>query len=161
MKKETIWIVLVILLIGLNATILFLFLGRETPGRPGPGDQPPRDRQIINALSLDENQQAKFAILKEEHRDQIKELNSKANEMLELYFMLLESSEIDLAQKDSLESEFASIERAKMKATFDHFRKLKSICNPAQQKEFDEFLPKLIELVMPPRQEKSGPPRRN
>lgn len=161
MKKETIWIGLVILLIVLNATILFLFLGGKTPGRPGPGDQPPRDRQIINALSLDEDQQAKFATLKEEHRDQIKELNSKAKEMLELYFMLLESSEIDLAQKDSLESEFASIERAKMKATFDHFKKLKSICNPAQQKEFDEFLPKLIELVMPPSQEKSGPPRRN
>ncbi len=161
MKKETIWIGLVVLLIVLNATILFLFLGGKTPGRPGPGDQPPRGRQIINALSLDEDQQAKFEILKEEHRNQIKDLNSKANEMLQSYFMLLESSEIDLTQKDSLESEFTLIEREKMKATFDHFQKLKSICNPAQQKEFDEFLPKLIELVMPPRQEKLLPPRRN
>ncbi len=161
MKKENIWIALVVLLIVLNTTILFLFLGEKNPGRPGQAGPPSRDRQIIEALSLDKDQQVKFEVLKDEHRGKIRELNLEANEMLQSYFMLLKSGEIDSGQKDSLESAFAAIEKVKMNLTFDHFQKLKSLCNPDQQKEFDAFLPKLIELVLPRGQEKSPPPRRN
>lgn len=161
MKKENIWIALVAFLIVLNATILFLFLGGKNPGRPGQGGQAPRDLQIIEALSLDEEQQAKFEVLKEDHRGKMRELNSGTDEMLQAYFMLLESGEIDSTQKDSLESEFAALEKEKINVTFDHFQKLKTLCNPDQQEEFDAFLPTLIELVLPRGQEKLPPPRRN
>lgn len=161
MKKETIWIALVAFLIVLNATILFLFLGGKNPGKPGQGGQNPRDLQIIEALSLNEEQQEKFEVLKEEHRGKMRELNSESHEMLESYFMLLESEKIDSAQKDSLEAAFSTLEKEKINVTFDHFQKLKTLCNPDQQKEFNEFLPELIELVLPQGQEKSPPPRRN
>ena len=161
MKKETIWIALVSFLIVLNATILFLFMGGKNPGRPGQGGQTPRDLQIIEALSLNEEQQENFEILKEEHRGKMRDLNSETDEMLQAYFMLLESGEIYSAQKDSLESEFATLEKEKINVTFDHFQKLKTICNPDQQKEFDAFLPTLIELVLPRDQEKLPPHRRN
>lgn len=161
MKKETIWIGLVILLILMNATILFLFLGGKAPKRPGPGDLHPKDKLIIEALSFDKAQQAKFMDLKEEHRNQIRHLNSKANRIVDSYFTLLQAQEIDLVKKDSLESEFASIEKEKMNVTFDHFQKLKNSCSPSQKKKFDAFLPDLIQLVMPPRQEKLVPPRRD
>lgn len=161
MKKESIWIAMVAFLIVLNVAILFLFLGGKNPGRPGQAGPPPRDRQIIEVLSLDKGQQAKFEVLKDEHRAKMRELNLEANDLLQSYFMLLESGEIDSAQKDSLESEFAALEKEKMNVTFDHFQKLKTLCSPDQQKEFDAFIPTLIELVLPRGQEKLPPPRRN
>ncbi|MGZ3904989.1 MAG: hypothetical protein ACXVC6_14910, partial [Bacteroidia bacterium] len=40
--------------------------------------------------------------------------------------------------------------------TYDHFKKIRAICKPDQQKKFDEVINKALEMMGPPRP--GGPP---
>lgn len=143
MKRENFLIGLVLLLVVLNAFMLFRMSSRRGPG----GGPPPHDRIIVSTLNFDERQQQAFEKLKFEHRGRIIEIEDKFESTLEKYFLLLPNE--NQKAKDSLELIIAELEREKADVTFDHFRDLRNLCRPDQQKAFDEFIPQLFRFILP------------
>ena len=82
---------------------------------------------------------------------------STGEETARKYFTLLNSSPVDIIQKDSLEQVMASIEKQKAAMTFSHFEDLKKICTAEQVKNFDALVPQLIKILIAPHP-KNGPP---
>jgi periplasmic protein CpxP/Spy len=158
MKRETLLTISVVMLLLLNlGTLGYLFLGQ----RMGSPHHPPRvDKIIIETLHWNAEQQSKFDILKHEHRSQMNELDDKNREIARGYFMLLNATSLDTAQKDSLEKAMASIEAEKADITFRHFEDLKRICTAEQAKNFDALIPQLIDILLAPRPKHFPPPSR-
>ena len=159
MKRESILIAMVAVLIVMNGCLLFYFLDN---GR-GPGEQPPpnRDKIIIEALELDRDQQEQFKQLKTEHHDRMMEINDQSNQLLEHYFSLLHDGRAE--EKDTIEIRLAKLEQQRVSVTYAHFDDLKKLCHEDQKEKFDAFLPTLIEFILPRGNRRNPPPhdRRN
>ena len=158
MKKETLLTTAVIALLLLNfGTLGFLFF-RRPPHPPGTG---PRqlDRQIVETLALDAGQKGKFEQLKLAHHEQMRNSDRDYRQALENYFSLLKSETILSAQQDSLQAILSQIQQERAKVTFQHFKDLKTLCTPEQQKNFVALLPDLMQVILPLRP--NAPPGNN
>lgn len=156
MKRETLLTIAVAVLFLLNLGIIGFLLLNQMPHHP-PHHRPPVDRVIIEGLGLDNRQQEQFEELKHEHRSQMVVLDNEYNTVVEEYFNLLGSDTAGVSSKDSLESEMAAIQTKRAQVTLEHFRQLKQICTPEQQKKFDSIISKLVQ-VMIPQGHRGGPP---
>ncbi len=155
MKREDLFLWMVLILIVLNGAILFYFLRKE-------GNPPPhRDKLIVEALRFDETQRTEFDRLKQGHRNQINALDEKFKESLENYFLLLRLNTSTQLKKDSIELVLASLEQERVSITYAHFQDLKNLCRVDQREKFDAFIPQLIEFIVKPGPKRDGPPRRN
>jgi len=154
MKRESILIGMVAALIIMNGCILIYFLHKERPGDQG---APHRDKIIIEALELDRDQQEQFEQLKTQHHDRMMKINDESNQLLKNYFSLLHDSQND--KKDSIEIQLASLEQERVRVTFDHFNDLKKLCREDQKQKFDDFLPTLIDFILPRNDKRNPPPR--
>jgi hypothetical protein len=154
MKKETLLLYTVGLLVALNlATLGFLVWHR--PPRPPRSDPRRADRLIVETLGLDDAQRARFGALKGEHHAQILHLDAAYARTSEAYFRLLDGP-AQPARKDSLERELGRLQAQKAVVTYAHFQALKALCTPAQRPRFAALVPELLRLILP--DEKKGPP---
>lgn len=154
MKKESLLITLIVLLLVLNfGTLAFLFFsGREHHHAPPFGKGGPA-QMIIKELSLDEQQQDKFSNLREQHHSSMALLDKELEETAKSYLNKLVST--DTSDVDSLRQAIGRLEMQRASVTYQHFKDLRSICNAEQQEKFDALLPELFRiLTMPP------PPKR-
>ena len=120
MKKQTLLLWLVGLLVVLNlATLGFLVWRRPPHGGPRQAD-----RLIVETLGLDAAQRARFEVLKRGHHEQIVGLDAAYARTSAAYFRLLDG-EATATQKDSLEQELGRIQARKAAVTFAHFEDLK------------------------------------
>lgn len=158
MKRETLLTIAVAILFLLNAGIIGFLLFNRMPHHP-PHHRPPIDRIIIEGLGLDNRQQEQFEELKHDHRSQMIVLDSEYNAVVEEYFNLLRSDTTGVSVKDSSESRIAAIQTKRAQVTLEHFRQLKQICTPEQQRKFDSIIPKLVQVMMPHRHRGGPPPK--
>ncbi len=145
MKKEKLLLLLVILLVVLNAgALIFLFIQKQGP--------PPRQQemfQIINErLHLDKQQLSKFEELRKLHRHEMDELDNYFKQDLNEYIKLLKAHRINIALRNSYESNMADIEKRKARATLEHFQQLKFLLKPDQLEEFYKLLPELPRVML-------------
>ncbi|HZY82982.1 MAG TPA: hypothetical protein VFE50_25860 [Cyclobacteriaceae bacterium] len=154
MKRENLLLTLVLFLVALNIVVVARTFMRQGP--PGP---PPHDRIIIKTLGFDEEQQQAFEALKFKHRSGVIQIEKQFESVLEQYFLLLPNE--DQSKKDSLDAIICDLERRKAAVTFEHFRELRQLCRPDQQKTFDNFIPELSKFIMPQGPKNLPPPRRN
>jgi protein CpxP len=103
---------------------------------------------IINKLGLDDEQQKVFEELRNEHFTQMSNLREEIkSEKSELYD-LLKNPQIDT---NATYKHFASImskEERLERITFEHFRKLRNVCNDEQKQHFDVIIDKVLNMVM-------------
>jgi len=59
-------------------------------------------------------------------------------------------------QQDSLLANLSSIQQERARFTYQHFKDLKAMCSPEQQKGFHDLLPDLLQVIAPG---KPGNPR--
>lgn len=155
MKRETLLLGIVALLVLLNGAILFFFLGRDENHRP-----PPHDKIIVETLQFDKAQQAQFDQLKQDHHSRVKAIDDIFDKNMEKYFALLQTDTANLNLKDSIDSVMAFLEREKIRITYAHFEDLKKLCREDQQEKFNAFLPQLVKFIMRPNPPKKEPPER-
>ena len=152
MRKDKLLTIAVIGLLLLNAGTLFTLW---TQNRMVTGYPPPRpDAFIIEKLQLDAGQQAEFENMKHEHHEQVMEIDHRLRRLHHDFFALLQTGTPDRAAADSLSGEIARIQQQKDLVTFEHFRKLRAICNPEQQHLFDTFIDEISKRLdrKPPRE---------
>jgi protein CpxP len=159
MKKETLLTTAVFALLLLNFGTLFFLFSHKGPGGPGKGPRP-LDRDIVEKLHLNTEQQAKFEQLKKAHHDQMEQSNRDYRAALSNYFALLKNDSVAQGQRDSLQTILTQIQKNRVDVTFQHFNDLKTLAGPENKGNFEVLLPDLMQVILP-RRDRSGPPPRN
>jgi protein CpxP len=151
MKKEKFLTISVIFLLVLNAGIIaFLFLNK--------GPRPPEIfKMIVREVRFDDQQQERYFALRDEHRAHMTRLDESFHSTLQNYLAQLKS-DANPALEDSLTNALANIEKQKAAITLSHFRSVRGLCRPDQLADFDRIVPKLTQILLPPK--KNHPPRR-
>jgi len=152
MKKEKLFIIIILILVLINsATLLMMWLNRPPhPPMYGHGPHKRPDKIIIEKLKLDEAQQEKFSLLKEEHHSNMVRIDDELRKTRTVYFGELKKENADKSITDSLETITAQLNIEKERATFDHFQKLKSLCKPDQLDDFYLLIDELSEIFSRP-----------
>lgn len=146
--------ILVVLLLFINiATIAGIWkfidprnLRMMPPPPPGPKEF------IISKLGLDETQQKIFEELRTEHFEQMSGLQEQIRAEKDAMYDLLKSPNPDTTQTYVHIAKIMQSEERLERITFEHFRKVRAICNEEQQQHFDAIIDRVMRMVMrPPR----------
>jgi protein CpxP len=143
------WLVAgIILLLLLNiATIALLWTGK-------PKQMPPRQRGdaaefIINEVGFDAAQQRQYHSLIDEHQKNSRALRDEIKIAKDKFFDQLSTSDSsDQGTKDASAEVMKRIQQLDM-TTFEHFKQVRAICRPDQQKKFDAIIHNAIGLMGP------------
>lgn len=152
MDKVKVLTVLVVLLLCINiATIAGIWklidsknLQMMPPPPPGPKEF------IISKLNLDEEQQKVFETLRKEHFEEMRTLQEQIREEKDAMYDLLKSPMPDTTLTYAHISKIMQNEERLERITFDHFRKVRAICNSEQQQHFDVIIDHIMRMVMRP-----------
>lgn len=166
MEKDRFLIIVIIILFVLNLfTLGYVIMGREGHPPPdkemvgprGPGDMDPNrknpgrpDEVIINRLKLNKDQVLQFENLKDEHRKQTEDLQFASKKLHDEYFGLLKSDTPDTVKASQLLVELGKNQQQLDKVTFEHFRKIKDICDKDQKQLFNIFIDEISGSFKPP-----------
>lgn len=115
---------------------------RKLPGRP--------DEIIIGRLKLNKEQILQFENLKKEHRKQTEDLQYVSKKLHDDYFGLLKSETPDTVRASQLLSDIAGNQQKLDKVTFEHFQKIKDICDKEQRVLFNTFIEDIAGSFKPP-----------
>ncbi len=145
MKRETLLTIAVVVLLLLNlGTLGFLFVQNSKMGGRG------ADKLIIEGLGLSPEQIDTFETLKEEHQGQMRERDHLQKEAQKEFWGLLRQPNPDTTLTQSSLNRWSELEKQKRMLTFEHFKKIRAICNPEQQKRFDNLIDDISKALMPP-----------
>ena len=141
--------VLLLLVLANVATITVFWLGKGKPPllrRGSPTDY------LVNELGFDAKQKETFLGLVQAHRTQAESLRQQVKTAKDNFFKLLQqtavtdSGEMAAAKNISHASEQLDL------ITFDHFKKVRALCNADQQKKFDNIIQEVMRMVGGPGQ---------
>lgn len=144
-----------VILILLNITTLAVFWWTKKSNQRE--QRPPQGGAItflVKELKLDSIQQQQLLVFRDEHRSITQEIRKKNRKAKEVFFGLLEKDRITDAEIDEAATVSVRYDAALSKITFDHFKKIRSICTPEQQKKFDEIIHEVLRMLTGPQ----GPP---
>jgi Spy/CpxP family protein refolding chaperone len=177
MEKDKFLIITIIILFVLNLfTLGYVIMGRgehlpppdmddservvplgDDPGDRGPRDMDPNrkkpgrpDEVIINRLKLNKDQILQFENLKNEHRKQTEELQFTSKKLHDEYFGLLKTDIPDTTKASQLLKDLGKNQEQLDKVTFEHFGKIKSICDKDQKLLFNTFIDEIAGSFKPP-----------
>lgn len=158
MKRDKFLILSIVILFILNLfTLAYIMWGfgphpkHNPPGGDMHDDRPPRpDELIINRLKLNDEQIKKFQLLKEEHRSQVRELQEDSRKLHDEYFGLLKADKVDTAKASSVLAEISKNQKLLDIVTFEHFEKIKALCDPQQKELFNTFIDEISRSFKPP-----------
>ncbi len=159
---------LVILLAVLNVALLFTIwlkpkhehhINQFRPMPPPNGDNGGPGEMLIHELQFNDMQIKEFTKLRDEHRASIKELQKSGYELRDTFFDLLKSDSTETKKTTELSEAIASNQQALEMATFNHFQKVRAICNAEQKKIFDNIINEVTkQMGRPPMPRGEGPP---
>lgn len=147
-NKLLIWCVVLLMIANVSvlATIWTIHHKRQMPPQRGtPGEF------LIRQLSLDTKQQQQFEQLRKEHLEESFKIRGEIKEARDRFFKLLQQPNVNDTAKNAASAQVAKHLQALDLLTFDHFKKVRDICTPDQQKKFDEIIEDVLRMM-------SGPP---
>ena len=147
---------LVILLLAANAVTITLFwMGRTRTG-PLPQLPPPNTDYLVKELKLDTAQQRQLQELVQAHRAASEKMRLEIKNGKDSLFEGVKRP----AASDSTSRLIAARVSQKISEldllTLDHFRQIRAICRPDQQKRFDEVIEEVIRRMAPSRPQPPG-----
>lgn len=157
------WVFVITLLL-LTANIVTLTLLWTNKGKEEKRESrmpPPPGAQVFEYLShelkLDESQREAYRKLRDEHQAGVRNIrDSFQRPAKEALFELLKKSAVSDSEVHVLSSRTAAADQQLDEFTFRHFQKLRAICNPEQQRKFDEIIQDALRMMAQPRRQ--GPP---
>jgi len=153
-SSKKIFTVLVVLLFLANvATIALFWFKKENqpfPQKGGPA------KFIINELGFSKSQQEEFLALADEHQLAVRPIREEIKQAKDNFFELLSEPNLSLDTKQTA-ARAVSIQTEKLDLlTFNHFEKVRALCNEEQKKKFDVIIKKVTQMMGMPHP--SGPP---
>lgn len=149
-KNKWVGIALLILVLLNLGTLTTLWLTR--PNRPGPpakADSGVVDF-IVQELGFDSAQKRQLILLREEHQQKMRQVRRKNRDAKNVFFELLKDSSISEEALDKAAIASAAFDAETDKLTFLHFKEIRKICTPEQQKKFDLVIQEVLRMIAPP-----------
>ena len=140
-NKIVAWLIGVLILANI-ATLTFFWVGHLINQR----NNSPKEF-LAKKLNFSSNQKNAYFKLAKEHNESAQTIREQIKLEKETLFQLLKSENIN----DSIRNEMAfrvskSIQSLDI-LTFEHFRKVRTICNEEQKPKFDEIIQKMVTAV--------------
>lgn len=135
----------VALLMIMNVVLLINGFHKQVPP-PAPLPNRPHGpaHLIIEELKLNKEQEKKFHELKDEHRSIMRQLDNEGREIRHAYFELLKTDSVNETKKQEIEILISENQKLIEQATFNHFKKLRAICDDTQKKNFDASIQDIL-----------------
>lgn len=105
---------------------------------------------LIKELSFTETQQKQYGLMVEEHRKQSRETREQLRMYKDSLFNLLSDEQVPAEIQSRLTLAIATLEQQMETITFNHFREVRKICNPEQQKKFDTVIKDVLRMMAAP-----------
>ena len=117
---------------------------------------------IISKLDLNEEQQKVFEELRQEHFQEMKNLQDNIRVEKDAMYDLLKSDQPDTTASYQHIARIMQNEEKLEHITFNHFRKVRAICTAEQQQHFDVIIDEVMRMLMrPPRPHAPGAMHQN
>jgi len=147
-------VIIVLLLINIG-TLVFIWV------KPSPGSAFPPHREdtfifLTRELKLSTEQQHQYEQMRDEHHEAMEIFNRRNRDLHDRFFNLLSSPTVDSALVKSVVDSITANEQQEELITFYHFKHVRGICTPDQQKKFDEVINEALRMMAP----KPPPPPR-
>ncbi len=141
-KNKFLLIFIMVLLIAntIFTSILWLRPNQPSMSNEDPLQRPGHGQFLINQLGLDSNQQKIFIPAFEQHHMQMDSLREIQMHAKNDFFSLLKSDTASQVTVDFFAKKTAAISMEIDTVIFNHFKKLKSICNPTQLEKLNYFI---------------------
>lgn len=153
-NNTRIWKWMVAILAILNIALLVTLWTKPSPGPPhgkhGPGEGGPA-KMIIEELKLSQAQIQEFEKLKEEHHSAVVVLREKGKTFRDQLFTLLKQDQPERKVAELISDSISANQKEIEMVTFDHFEKVRRLCDESQKKRFDEIIGDILHRM-------SGPP---
>jgi len=125
-----------------------------------PPPPPPHEKNDVfeflsHELKFDNEQRNQYDQLRREHHSTIQAIEEKSRIIHDRFFSLLQNKSTDSTLVAHLADSISSNQKQIELVTFYHFKKVRAICNPEQQKRFDEVIGEALQMMLP----KPPPPR--
>jgi protein CpxP len=140
-NKIVAWLIGVLILANI-ATLTFFWIGHLINQR----NNSPKEF-LAKKLNFNSNQKNAYFKLAKEHNESAQTIREQIKLEKETLFQLLKSENIN----DSIRNEMAFRVSKSIKSldilTFEHFRKVRTICNEEQKPKFDAIIQKMVTAV--------------
>lgn len=147
-NKILIWAVIVLMVANV-ALLVTIWINHDRQRRPEKGS--PAD-YLVKELILNAEQQNKLRELGKQHHEASEKIRGQIKDARHQLFALLQQPGIaDSTKKSAADNVAKYLEQLDL-LTFDHFQQLRAMCNPEQQKKFDEIIEEVLQMIA------SGPP---
>lgn len=148
-NKMTSWVIAILLFANI-ATLSFFWIGHFINQK----ENSPKEFLSKN-LNFSDSQKNAYFILAKEHNESAKIIRDQIKIDKESLFQLLKSDTInDSIRNDKALKVSMSIQSLDI-LTFEHFKKVRALCNEEQKSKFDELIQKMVSAV---NQFQKGPP---
>lgn len=146
--------IIILLLVLLNGSMLaYIWLKN---------DKQPRGKAaldyMINKLDLNQQQKEQFEQLRREHHENNTAIRELGKQLHDDFFAALAGNDTLLVNQ--LADSIALLQKQQELKTWKHFKTLRNLCNPEQQKKFDEMIKETMMLNAPPPPGHIGPGRK-
>ena len=150
-------IALAILLVANIATIIVFWTMKATPPPPPntPKQPAPPASFLTKELNFTSAQQRQFEQLRNEHQQQVHSLRDSMRVAKDLFFGLMNNDKVSDEDLQNAAAKASNYQQQMDIITFKHFKKVKAICTPEQQQNFDKIIQQVIRQIAP-RPERHG-----
>ena len=150
MKTSTtkILTIAVILLLLVNIAMIIFMLNRGK--RPHDGKNPRGKgndpfEMLAKELNMTNEQRSTHLKLRDEYFNSVRPLFDSVRTAKQAFFALIKETNINDSLVNSFANRIAERQLAADKLTFEHFRRVRGLYNPDQQKKYDELVLKMIQ----------------
>ncbi|HMG16234.1 MAG TPA: periplasmic heavy metal sensor [Saprospiraceae bacterium] len=140
-------IALIVLLILNLSSMAFMWLNKPRTGPPHHGED--TFKYLVHELNMNDEQQNKYKLLRDEHHHGMELLQDKSRDLHNAFFKLLQNPSNDSSSIKLIGDSIAGNQMKIEMLTFDHFKKVRAICTPQQQKKFDDIILETLKRMAP------------
>ena len=135
-----------------NAAVLVYFLSKE---KAPVAAQPERTRSTVTEMLQDEvgfneEQTAKYKELKDKQREKIKPMYDNMRKAKDSLFRLLSYPDTPDSMLDKASDVIAQRQKELDNETFNHFRRVRTLCTPEQLPQYDSLVIRLVRKMGKP-----------
>jgi len=138
----------VILLLLVNIAMIIFMLNRGKPhhdGKNSRGKSNDPFEMIAKELNMTDEQRTTHLKFRDEYFTSVRPLLDSVRTAKQAFFALIKEENVSDSIFNIYANRIAERQIAADKLTFEHFRRVRALYNPDQQKKYDEFVQKMIQ----------------
>lgn len=135
---NTKWLWGIASLLALNLVLLLsMFFMGNSEKRPKPSPF------LEEALHFTEPQTREFHALRKEHHQKMMERNEEIRKLKDRFFEGI-TRDVPKVETDAINQKIGELVAEIDRITFEHFKEVRALCTPEQEKEFDKIITELL-----------------